>query len=123
MKAKFRGVGAGAAMVLGAVGCMALTRPAPAADEPRRIEITAKRFAFEPAEITVKKGEAVNLIFHSEDVTHGIKFKELDLQTEISKGESELKLTADKVGDYVGHCSHFCGVGHGSMTLTLHVTE
>ncbi|HEY5055093.1 MAG TPA: cupredoxin domain-containing protein [Acidobacteriaceae bacterium] len=123
MRVKFRGVTAGSAVVLAVAGCMALTRPAPAADEPRRIEITAKRFTFEPAEITVKKGEAVDLVFHSEDVTHGIKFKELDLQTEISKDESELKFTADKAGDFIGHCSHFCGVGHGSMTLTLHVTE
>jgi cytochrome c oxidase subunit II len=122
MRVKFRGAKAGVAVVLVVLGCMAMKR-SPAADEPRRIEITAKRFMFEPAEITVKKGEAVDLVFHSEDVTHGIKFKELDLQTEISKGESELKFTADKPGDYVGHCSHFCGAGHGSMTLTLHVTE
>jgi cytochrome c oxidase subunit 2 len=125
MRAEFRAANAALAVTLAIVGCMAMSRSATAADDgPRRIEITAKRFSFEPAEITVKKGEAVDLVFHSEDVTHGIKFKELDLQTEIPKGsESELKFTADQTGDFVGHCSRFCGVGHGSMTLTLHVTE
>ncbi len=86
--------------------------------------MTAKRFEFTPAEVTVKKGEPVVLVFHSEDVTHGIRFKELGLQAEIAKGdEGKLEFTPDKTGDFVGHCSHFCGVGHGSMTLTLHVTE
>jgi cytochrome c oxidase subunit 2 len=110
--------------MLAIAGCMALARPATAADEPKRIEVTAKRFAFAPAEITVKKGEPVDLVFHSEDVTHGIRFKELGQQVDIPKGkESELKFTPDKTGDFVGHCSRFCGTGHGSMTLTLHVTE
>jgi cytochrome c oxidase subunit 2 len=122
------GVGAIAKTALSATlamaGCMALTRTATADDEPRRIEVTAKRFEFTPAEVTVKKGEPVALVFHSEDVTHGIRFKELGLQTEIAKGdESKLEFTPDKAGDFVGHCSHFCGAGHGSMTLTLHVTE
>jgi len=125
MNVEFRAAKAALAVTLAIAGCMALSRSATAADdEPRRIEITAKRFSFEPAEITVKKGEAVDLVFHSEDITHGIKFRELDLGTEIAKGgESELKFTPDKAGDFVGHCSRFCGVGHGSMTLTLHVTE
>ena len=104
--------------------CMALSRPAPAADATRRIEVAAKRFAYLPADITLKKGEPVVLVFHSEDVTHGIKFKELHLQTEIHKGApSELSFTPTQTGDFVGHCSRFCGSGHGSMTLTLHVTE
>jgi cytochrome c oxidase subunit II len=36
----------------------------------RTIEIHAKRFSFDPAEITVKKGEAVKLVITSEDVEH-----------------------------------------------------
>ena len=90
----------------------------------RRIEITAKRFAYLPAEITVKKGEPVVLVMHSGDVAHGIEFKELGLSKEIEKNKtSELAFTPTKTGDFVGHCSRFCGSGHGSMILTLHVTE
>jgi cytochrome c oxidase subunit 2 len=94
------------------------------ADEPRRIEVSVKRFEYNPAEITLKKGQPVVLVLKTLDVSHGLKFKELSLNTKIEKGKpSELSFTPTSVGDFVGHCSVFCGSGHGSMTLTLHVTE
>jgi cytochrome c oxidase subunit 2 len=106
------------------IGFAVLSLRAPAADPPRRIEVTAKRFTFTPAEITLKKGEPVVLVLRSLDVPHGLKFTELNLQADISKGAtSEIAFTPTQVTDVVGHCSHFCGAGHGSMTLTLHVTE
>ena len=109
--------------VMLAASCLAFSPAAPAAD-PRRIEVVAKRFSYTPAEVTLKKGEPVVMVFRSDDVAHGIKFKELNLQTEIGKGtSSELSFTPTQVGDFVGHCSRFCGAGHGSMTLILHVTE
>lgn len=95
-----------------------------AADQPRRIEVTAKRFEFSPNEITVKKGESVVLAFHSEDVTHGIRIEELNVQAEIPKDKvTEVPLTATQAGDFAGRCAHFCGSGHGEMTFTVHVTE
>jgi cytochrome c oxidase subunit 2 len=97
---------------------------AQAADTPRRIEVTAKRFEYIPGEITLKKGEPVVLVLHSTDVAHGVKFAELNLKADIgTAGTSELAFTPDKVGTFIGHCSHFCGSGHGTMVLTLHVTE
>jgi cytochrome c oxidase subunit 2 len=91
---------------------------------PRRIEITAKRFAYDPGEITLKKGQPVVLVIKSTDVAHGLRFRELNLNARIDKGNAaELNFTPDKVGDFVGHCSVFCGSGHGGMTLTLHVVE
>ena len=107
-----------------AMGSLALSGFAPAQDTPRRIEVSVKKFSYTPGEVTVKKGEPVVLVLTSEDVTHGLKFKELNLNTKVEKGKpAELAFTPDKVGDFVGHCSVFCGSGHGSMTLTLHVTE
>jgi len=114
------------AVLIGAVaaGCLSLPRSAPATDAPRRIEVVAKRFEYVPAEIRLKKGEPVVLVLRSQDVAHGVKFKELNLQAEIAKdGTSELSFTPMQVGDFVGHCSRFCGSGHGSMILTLHVKE
>jgi cytochrome c oxidase subunit 2 len=91
---------------------------------PRRIEITAKRFDFTPGEITLKKGEPVVLILTSTDVDHGLKFKELHVDVKAKKGQtSEVTFTPDQVGTFVGQCSVFCGMGHGSMKMTLHVTE
>jgi len=114
------------ALVVGclAMGALALSGFSPTPDAPRRIEVSVKKFAYDPAEITLKKGEQVILVLTTEDVTHGLKFKELNLNTRIEKGKpAELAFTPDKAGDFVGHCSVFCGSGHGSMTLTLHVTE
>jgi cytochrome c oxidase subunit 2 len=95
-----------------------------ASDTPRRIDVTVKKFSYSPAEVTVKKGEPIILALTSGDVAHGLKFKELNLNAKFDKKTpAELAFTPDKVGDFVGHCSVFCGSGHGSMTLTLHVTE
>jgi cytochrome c oxidase subunit II len=91
---------------------------------PKRIEVTAKRFSYEPGEVTLKKGQPVVLVLKSLDVAHGLRFRELNLNAKIDKGSSaELSFTPDRVGDFIGHCSVFCGSGHGGMTLTLHVVE
>lgn len=89
---------------------------------PHRIEVTAKRFAFEPGEITVKKGETVELVLASGDVPHGLRIRELNIDVRVSKGKpTTLTFTPDQVGTFVGHCSVFCGSGHGQMALTIHV--
>ncbi|WP_158944206.1 cupredoxin domain-containing protein [Granulicella sp. S190] len=95
-----------------------------AADAPKTIAVSVKRFAYEPSKINLKKGQPVVLEITTEDVAHGLKFKELNLNTKIEKDKpGELSFTPMQTGDFVGHCSVFCGSGHGSMTLTLHVTE
>jgi cytochrome c oxidase subunit 2 len=98
--------------------------PAPAQTAPRRIEITAHRFEFAPAEITLKKDEPVMIVLNSADVAHGLRFRDLNLDLKADKGQtSELPFTPTKTGDFVGKCSVFCGSGHGRMKLTLHVVE
>jgi cytochrome c oxidase subunit 2 len=94
------------------------------AGTPRRIEITAKRFSYDPGTITLKKGETVLLVLKSADVPHGLRFRELSVEVKAPKGGTgQVQFTPNKTGDFVGHCSVFCGAGHGSMTLTLHVVE
>jgi cytochrome c oxidase subunit II len=91
---------------------------------PQRIEISAKRFNFTPGEITLKKGVPVVLVLTSTDVEHGVKFNELNVVVRAKKGQTnEVTFTPTKVGTFIGQCSVFCGSGHGSMKLTLHVTE
>lgn len=96
----------------------------PGNSSPEKVEVVAKRFAFEPAEITVHKGQPVTLEISTEDVAHGIVINELGIRTEVAKGKtSEVSFTPEQTGTFVGKCAHFCGAGHGSMTLTIHVTE
>lgn len=90
----------------------------------QRIEITAKRFQFEPGEITLKKGQPVMLVLKSLDVAHGLRIRELNVQVKVSKGgTAEVQFTPDKTGDFVGHCFVFCGSGHGSMAFKVHVVD
>ncbi|MGC1296586.1 MAG: cupredoxin domain-containing protein [Alloacidobacterium sp.] len=88
------------------------------------IEVQAKRFSFEPAEITVKKGQTVKLHLVSDDVPHSLLIKDLGVNQEVSKDHpADVTFTPDKVGDFQGKCGRFCGSGHGSMHFTVHVTD
>ena len=111
-------------LLLVGAACVPLKSHVHAQASPRRIEITAKQFQFEPAEITVKKGQPVVLVIKSADVAHGLRFRELNLNVKVNKGgTAELPFTPDKTGDFVGKCSVFCGAGHGEMSLTMHVVN
>jgi cytochrome c oxidase subunit 2 len=91
---------------------------------PQRIEIAAKRFNFEPGEITLKKGQPVVLVLKSADVAHGIRIRDLNVEVKVGKGgTAEVQFTPDKTGDFIGHCSVFCGSGHGSMIFKVHVVD
>ena len=87
---------------------------------PRVIEITAKRFAFTPNQITIKKGETVKLRLHSEDVTHGFFARPLKIDEDVEAGgTTEITLTPQAAGTYLIICDHFCGVNHGNMNMTI----
>ncbi len=91
---------------------------------PKTITITAKRFAFEPNQITLKKGEPVVLQLTSADVTHGFYLKPLKIDEVIEPGKTtELKLTPQVAGTFTTICDHFCGANHGNMKMTIVVTE
>ena len=112
-------------LLAGIVAALAFSSPAVwAQTAPQRIEVTDKRFTFSPSEITVKRGQPVVLVLKSEDVAHGIRFRELDVNLKVKAGGSaEVEFTPEKTGDFVGHCSVFCGAHHGSMAIRLHVVE
>lgn len=91
---------------------------------PRRIVITVKRFSYDPGEITLKKGQPVVLVLKSADVAHGLRFRDFNINIQVkAHGTAEMQFTPDKTGDFIGHCSVFCGSGHGSLMLKLHVVE
>ncbi len=93
---------------------------AQADENPRVIEITAKRFGFTPNQITLKKGETVKLRLTSEDVTHGFFLRPLKIDEEIVPGKTtELTLRPETAGTFTTICDHFCGVNHGNMKMTI----
>ena len=112
------------AMVIPALLLLVFSLGAPhkaqADENPRVIEITAKRFGFTPNQITLKKGETVKLRLTSEDVTHGFFLRPLKIDEEIVPGKTtELTLRPETAGTFTTICDHFCGVNHGNMKMTI----
>lgn len=90
------------------------------AEEPKTIDIVAKRFYFTPNQITLKKGEPVKLRLTSQDVTHGFFMRALKIDEEIAPGKTtEVNLTPQTAGSFTTICDHFCGVNHGNMKMTI----
>ncbi len=90
------------------------------AQEPRVIDISAKRYGFTPDKITLKKGEPVTLRLHSEDVIHGFFSRQLKIDETIEPGKTaEVTLTPQTDGTFTTICDHFCGAGHGNMAMTI----
>lgn len=109
--------------------------------EAQVIEVTARKYAFTPAEIHVTKGSKVRLKVHSTDEAHGIK---LNLYPEgnqdksspglvlehpqengkVQKGKDQvLDFVAQRAGTYAFKCARVCGVHHGRMRGKLIVDE
>jgi len=88
--------------------------------EPRVVEITAKRFAFSPAEVVLRKGEPVTLRLRSLDVTHGFFQRALGIDLEIEPGKvTDLTITPAQAGRFLTICDHFCGSGHANMKVVF----
>lgn len=111
-------------LLVGVLPAMMFSRYAWTQEAPRTIVINAKRFSYDPGEITLKKGQPVVLVLKSADVAHGLRFRELNINVKVSAGgTAEVRFTPDKTGNFVGHCSVFCGSGHGSMMMKIHVVD
>lgn len=110
------------AVLMAAATLLLLGTSAGRPEAPRKIEITAGRFAYSPQSIVLKKGEPVMLVLRSSDVIHGLEVPELQIKSEIRKDkDTEVELTPEEVGHFVGKCAYFCGKGHGSMVLEIDV--
>jgi cytochrome c oxidase subunit II len=98
---------------------------APAAEgESREIQMTAKRFEFNPNVITVNQGDHVKLIITALDRDHGFKLEAFGINQKLKKGDpATIEFTADKAGTFPFQCSDFCGIHHGRMKGKLIVKE
>lgn len=103
---------------LGAGSLVALSgwRVVQAADMPRIIEVTARRFTFTPNVITAKAGERLVLEVKSLDFTHGMNFPDLKIRVDLMPGRvTRIELPAQQGGTYEFLCDNFCGDGHEEM--------
>ena len=89
----------------------------------RVVKVSARKFAFTPAEITLKKGEPVTLELSSEDVFMGFNAPDLKVRSDIVPGKlMRLRFTPDKAGTFPFLCDIFCGDGHETMSGKIIVT-
>ena len=88
------------------------------------VKISAKRFAYSPDQVTVKKNIPVILQLTSTDRSHGIAIPALNLRSDIPAGKvTELRFTPQKSGDYRFYCDVFCGDGHDGMEGKIKVVD
>jgi cytochrome c oxidase subunit 2 len=109
------GIGVGASFFVNA--------PVPAGSMPT-IHVTARKFAYTPSEIVLKRGQPVILEFTTEDVLMGFNVPDLDARIDIIPGRvTRLRLVPQKTGRFVFLCDIFCGVGHENMSGTIVVRD
>jgi cytochrome c oxidase subunit 2 len=109
---------------IGLVAVPAMINLTRANDNPKVIEIAAKKFEFTPSEITLKKGEPVILRLTSSDRVHGFMSKPLKIDTDITDGKTtDVAVTPDTAGNFTVICDHYCGTGHGNMKMKVTVVE
>jgi len=87
-------------------------------DSVRYIEISAKRFEYNPREIKVRLGETVSIKVISLDSHHGIRIDAFDV-----RGKDSITFVADKVGTFSFVPDIYSGEGDRDMVGTLIVSE
>lgn len=102
-------------------------------EAPQVVEVSAKKYEFNPSEIHVRKGARVELKIHSEDDTHGLKleiypegtkdkgspgllFEQPNENGKVTKHVDQvIDFVAQEPGTYDLKCAKLCGLGHDRM--------
>lgn len=82
----------------------------------KEFTVTGSNFAFDPATMTVQKGDKVRVVFKNADGFHDFRIDELGVATKKIKGGAEeaVEFTADKAGTF----EYYCSVGsHRAMGM------
>jgi cytochrome c oxidase subunit 2 len=110
---------AGIAGGLLAVACRVAVQAQP---KPRIIRIRARKFTYEPAELTLKLNEPVIFQLTTLDVVMGFSVPDFATRATIIPGQmTEVRMTPTKIGEFTFLCDVFCGSGHENMEGTLRV--
>jgi cytochrome c oxidase subunit II len=110
--------GAAAAGLVAATGGMLVLAQA----TPRIIPITAKKFEYEPPELTLKLNQPVVFQLKTLDVVMGFSVPDFGVRGTIIPGQvTEVPMTPTKTGEFIFLCDVFCGTGHENMEGTMRV--
>lgn len=90
------------------------------------VRITAERFSFTPAEVSVAPGTEIEFQLTSQDTSHGFRILGQQIDIAIPKrgrGAATVRFAPPGPGTYVFECSRMCGAGHSFMRGTIRVKE
>ena len=107
-------------------GLVAITFAARVLAQPEEqvIRITARKFAFLPGEITLKRGVPVVLEFVAPEVVMGFSAPDFKLRADIIPGQvARVRLVPQQRGRFEFLCDIFCGDGHEAMHGTIVVVD
>ena len=105
-----------------ALAVVLIVRGTTAADRPlHEIQVTARRYGFDPVTIQVNAGEPVRIVIRSKDGVHGFSIPKLKIDVQVPKSGDPVtvEFTAPAAGRYEIACSEFCGSGHSQMKAAL----
>jgi cytochrome c oxidase subunit 2 len=86
--------------------------------------LVVRAWQFSPAEIEVPAGSTVTFYLASEDVIHGFKVFDTNINIMVIPGQiAEVTYTFDEPGNYQFYCHEYCGAAHQTMTGVIHVVE
>ena len=106
---------AGLFALAGRIGVQAQTKP-------RIIPVVARKFTYEPAEITLKLNEPVIFRLTTADVVMGFSVPDFSVRATVIPGQTiDLAMTPTKTGEFIFLCDVFCGSGHENMEGMLRV--
>ena len=107
-----------------AIGALALggRLAVQAQPKPRFIPIVARKFTYDPQEITLKLNEPVVFRLTTLDVVMGFSVPDFGVRGTIIPGQTtEVAMTPTKAGEFTFLCDVFCGSGHEDMDGTMRV--
>jgi cytochrome c oxidase subunit 2 len=80
------------------------------------VKVVARRFHYEPAEISLNAGQAAVLEITSLDFVHGFKIPDLNMRADLPPGRvTKVRVKFDQPGNYAFLCDNFCGDDHEEM--------
>ena len=90
-------------------------------DEPRTIEVMARRYEFVPATIEAQVGERLRLRVVSEDRLHGFGIDAYGINLVVPRGGRAVtvEFAASRPGVFEILCTEDCGRGHDDMKGVL----
>ena len=92
--------------------------------EAHIIASASRGWVFIPDQIEVPAGSEVTFFLASEDVIHGFKVQDTNINVMVIPGQiSEFTHTFNEPGEYQFYCHEYCGGAHHNMAGVVNVVE